>query len=192
MTKQAGVKTIALGGRSNTNQMQAIGGVKGVNNFQWGFIQEYAGTAVRVATGDLKTKLDNSILPREYRSDIVFNRAAGSAGVNVRDGLGYNDTSGIALQFVYEEADCRLFYTPEMTVDVTAIWKAAADAQWGSSGNCVRKDYGKREAHGITTQLKPRGVQVSQAAALKQLEDFEKSLSLETECALTGDGFMQP
>jgi len=192
MTKQAGVKTIALGGRSNTNQIQAIGGVKGVNNYQWGFIQEFAGAAVRLATGELQAKLNSSILRTEYQSDLVFNRAASAAGVNVRDGLGYKDDSGVALQFVYEEADCRLFYTPEMTVDVTAIWKAAADAQWGDNGNCVSKEYGKREAHGVTTTLGRRGELSSTAAALSQFEAFEKSFAVETECQLKGDGFMNP
>nr|GFD20163.1 hypothetical protein [Tanacetum cinerariifolium] len=74
-----------------------------------------------------------------FNNDMPYYRAAAgvSPGVNVRDGLSQNDTAGIALQFVYEEADCRLYYTPEMTVDIAAVWKAAADAQWGQSGKCV-------------------------------------------------------
>lgn len=193
LTKQAGVKTMALGGRSNKDQIQAIGGVKGVNNYQWGYIQSLAGSAIRIATGEQKVRLNSSVLRTDYYSDVVFNRAASPPGVNVRDGLRQNDTSGVALQFVYEEANCRIYYTPEMTVDATAVWKAAADAQWGSSGNCVRGGgYGKREALEVTTNLEPRRVHVSQAAALKQFEAFESSLSLETECKLKGDGFMYP
>ena len=129
MTKQAGVKTIALGGRSNSNPMQAVGGVKGVNNFQFGYIQNLAQQAIFNAPDDMKAQLNSSILRKDYFNDIVFYRASGSPGVNVRDGVGFNDDSGVALQFVYEEADCRLFYTPEMTMDITAAWKAAADAQ---------------------------------------------------------------
>jgi hypothetical protein len=120
MTQQAGVKTIAMGGRSNKNPIQAIGGVKGVNNFQMGYIQSAAQYAIRY-----DRSLNSSILREDYYSDIVFSRATGYS-VNVRDGLRQNDTSGIALQFIYEEANCRLYYTPEMTVDITALWRAAA------------------------------------------------------------------
>lgn len=189
MTKQAGVKTIAMGGRSNKNRIQAIGGVKGVNNYQFGYIQQLAQYAVRFTPS-----LNSSILRRDFYSDLPFIRATGGPGVNTRDGLPQNDTSGVALQFVYEEADCRLYYTPEMTVDITSVWKAAADAQWGNSGKCVSGgDYGqKRKVHEVTTKLSPRRVQVAQAAMLRQFQAFENSLSLETECKMTGDGFMQP
>jgi hypothetical protein len=192
MTKQAGVKTMALGGRSNKNPIQAIGGVKGVNNYQYAYIQQLAGLAITLATGGEKAKLNSSVLKTDYASDLVFNRAASAPGVNVRDGLTLNDNSGVAQQFIYEEANCRLYYTPEMTVDATAVWKAAADAQWGSSGNCVGSGRDKRDAHEITTKLKPRLVHVSEAVAVARVQSFEKSFELETECHLKGDGFMHP
>ena len=192
MTKQAGVKTMALGGRSNKNPIQAIGGVKGVNNYQFAYIQQLAGLATSLAVGDDKANLDSSVLTTDYTSDLVFNRAASAPGVNVRDGLALNDTSGVALQFIYEEADCRLYYTPEMSVDATAVWKAAADAQWGSSGNCVGSGNGKRDTHQVTTSLKPRRVHLSAAVAVAQVQRFEKTFELETECHLKGDGFMHP
>ncbi|KAJ4369800.1 hypothetical protein N0V83_005564 [Neocucurbitaria cava] len=189
MTQQAGVKTIAMGGRSNKNKIQAIGGVKGVNNYQFGYIQQLAQYAIRYTPS-----LNTSILKTDYYSDLPYNRATISPGVNVRDGLRQNDTSGVALQFKYEEANCRLYYTPEMTVDITSLWKAAADAQWGNSGKCVSGgNYGqKREAHEVTANLRPRRIQVSQATALKKVQAFENSFSLETECKMTGDGFMHP
>ncbi|KAF2182762.1 peptidase S41 family protein-like protein [Zopfia rhizophila CBS 207.26] len=193
MKQQAGVKTIAMGGRSNKNPIQAIGGVKGTNNYQWGYIQSLAQQAKIIAPADQKDKFNNSVLSA-YASDIPYQRAASNPGVNVRDGLRQNDTSGIPLQFVYEEADCRLYYTPEMTVDITAVWKAAANAQWGGKGNCVGGGgYGKREADEVTTSLKRRRVnRRMNAAVLKQFQAFEKSFSLETECKMNGDGFMRP
>jgi hypothetical protein len=191
MTKQAGVKTIAMGGRSNKKAIQAIGGVKGVNNYQFGYIQSLASNSVR-----LNPELNSTILETDYSNDLPYYRAASgvSPGVNVRDGLPQNDTTGAALQFVYEEADCRLYYTPEMTTDITALWKAAADAQWGNSGKCVSGgDYAqKRGSHEVTTRLTPRRVHVSQAVAMKQVQSFESTFSLKTECKLKGDGFMHP
>lgn len=188
LTQQTGVKTIAMGGRSNKNPIQAIGGVKGVNNYAFGFIQSAAQNAIRY-----DRSLNSSILRRDYYSDLPFMRAS-SYGVNNRDGLRRNDTSGIALQFIYEEADCRLYYTPEMTVDITALWKGAADAQWGSNGKCVSgpRYSQKRSAQEVTTKLGRRRVQVAQAAAMRQVQAFEKSFSLETACQMKGDGFMEP
>ncbi|KAJ4350968.1 hypothetical protein N0V95_004252 [Ascochyta clinopodiicola] len=190
LTKQAGVKTIAMGGRSTKDAIQAVGGVKGVNNYQFGYIQQAAQYAIR-----FNPAVNESILRTDFDSDMPFYRAAGgvSPGVNVRDGLAQNDTTGIALQFVYEEADCRLYYTPEMTVDITALWKAAADAQWGQSGKCVAggKDRPKRSL-GATTKLKPRRVRVSQAVAVQKVQSFESSFGLETNCRMKGDGFMHP
>ncbi|OAL55405.1 hypothetical protein IQ07DRAFT_166454 [Pyrenochaeta sp. DS3sAY3a] len=189
MTKQAGVKTIAMGGRSNKNKIQAIGGVKGVNNYQFGYIQQLAQYAVR-----FDPSLNTSVLRTDFYSDLPFNRAAGSPGVNTRDGIAKDDTSGVALQFVYEEADCRLYYTPEMTVDITALWKAAADARWGSNGKCVSgATYGqKRSEPKMTTRLDKRRMNMPRSAALAQIEAFEQSFLLETECKMTGNGFMHP
>lgn len=192
MTKQGGVKTIAMGGRSNQNQIQAIGGVKGVNNYGFSYIQSLAQTAIKVASPELQSRLNSTLA--DYRNNMVYYRASGSPGLNVRDGLALNDTSGVALQFIYEEADCRLYYTPEMTVDASAIWKAAAGAQWGNSGKCVGGGgYGeKRAADVVTTKLSPGRVHVSQAEALSKFEAFEKSFGLETDCRMESPGFMQP
>jgi hypothetical protein len=188
LTHQTGVKTIAMGGRSNKNPIQAIGGVKGVNNYAFSFIQSAAQTAIRY-----DRSLNTSILRQDYYDDLPFMRAS-SYGVNNRDGLRKNDTSGTALQFIYEEANCRLYYTPEMTVDITALWKAAADAQWSSSGKCVSGgNYGqKRNAHEVTTKLGRRRVHIAQAAVTQQVQAFENSFSLETACQMKGDGFMEP
>lgn len=192
MTKQAGIKTIAMGGRSNSDQIQAIGGVKGTNNYPFSYIQSLAQNAVRYSSGDLRANINSTVLVKEYYNDVVFHRAGGGLGVNSRDGLPANETDGPALQFIYEEADCRLYYTPEMTVDATAIWKAAADAQWGS-GSCVGgSGYGKRDVQEPTTELTRRRAQVSQASALRTYKEFEKTFDLETECRMHGDGFMAP
>ncbi|EUC36269.1 hypothetical protein COCCADRAFT_34277 [Bipolaris zeicola 26-R-13] len=190
MTQQAGVTTIAMGGRSNKNPMQAIGGTKGVNNYQFGFIQQTAQYAIT-----FDPSLNSSILREDYYRDLVYSRSAGS-GVNSRDGLRVNDTSGVALQFIYEEADCRLYYTPEMTVDITAVWRAAADAKWGDKQCVAGGNYSdeKRDVSKVTTKLSPpKGlVRIAAAEAVNHVQAFENSFTLETECKLNADGFMAP
>lgn len=140
MRQQGNVKTIAFGGRPQLGPIQAVGGVKGTNNFPWTYIQLVAQEAVGIGASR------NGSL-NDYFGDFPFIRAAGSPGSNVRDGIRQNDTEQTPLQFVYEEADCRIWYTPEMTVDVTEVWKAAADTQWNGNSRCVpngSKQYGKR------------------------------------------------
>lgn len=197
LTKQAGVKTIAMGGRHNSKKIQAVGGVKGSNNYAFTYLQSMASSAIRISTGELAEILKNSVLDSMLKVTSVFYRSSATPAVNVRDALGYNDDSGVALQFKYEEADCRLYYTPEMTVDATAVWKAAADAQWGNSGKCIgnTSGYGERKRSvEKTTSLKKRGFQTTMtyAAAVKKVNDFKKTFGLETRCGWEKEGFMRP
>jgi hypothetical protein len=55
----------------------------------------------------------------------------------MRDGLRQGDNSGTPVQFIVDPADCRLFYTPDMTVDITRVWTAAADAKWLGKKRCI-------------------------------------------------------
>ncbi|KAI2485515.1 Peptidase S41 family protein [Pyrenophora tritici-repentis] len=191
MKNQVGVKSIAMGGRSNKKPIQAIGGVKGTNNYAFSFIQQNAQKAL-----DYEPSLNTSILATDYGNDLVFSRSAAS-GVNVRDGLRKNDTSGIALQFIYEEADCRLYYTPEMTTEITSVWKAAADSQWGNKSKCVgTPSYGDskvsalRLGQEVTTKLSRPGT--SAPFSESRMQAFEDSFNLFTDNKLSGDGYMLP
>jgi hypothetical protein len=190
MQQHAGVKMISLGGRVNKNPTQGVGGTKGVNNYGWDLIQELAQTTLSVsATIVQRNKTRDSLI--DYYYNLPFNRMKGKAGVNVRDGLRKDDSSGVALQFKYEPAQCRLYYTPDMTVDVTAIWKAAADAQWGSHGKCVKSGYSKpSKREDQTTRLlsSPFGKKLSGA----QVERLKRTFSIETDPTWEADGFMQP
>ncbi|KAF2746793.1 peptidase S41 family protein [Sporormia fimetaria CBS 119925] len=196
LTKQAGVKTIALGGRANTDPMQALGGTKGTNNYAFTYIQGLAEDAIGLADGELKKRLNNSILRTNYVENRVHNyRAAVNSAVNTRDGIQYEDDSGIALQFIYEEADCRLYYTPEMTIDASAVWRAVYDAQWTDGSKCITggSGYGrKRATTPKTKELKARRLQVGTQAAQRAYEALEKTFELETDCKWEADGFMQP
>lgn len=140
MTQQAGIKTIAIGGRPNEGQpMQTVGGVKGTNNYPWNFINQLVTDTYALAPDQAgffnASALYDYIDPSNY--EIPFIRGVSNSGqVNVRDGIRQGDESQTPLQFVYEPADCRLWYTAEMTVDVTAMWEKTVDVAWGSD-TCV-------------------------------------------------------
>jgi hypothetical protein len=69
-------------------------------------------------------------------SDLPLNRSLDN-GVNFSDRvLQTNVNDGLPAQFVREDADCRIFYTPAMMQNATAMWKAAADAAFNGKA-CV-------------------------------------------------------
>lgn len=126
---QAGVQSIAMGGRPNYNLIQGVGGVKGSQVLQYSNIYSYAKKYLALA----KTEAQKAALSKFSR--LPINRSS-SAAVNVRDQiLRDNVNDGIPAQFVVEESECRLFWTLDMVKDVTAVWKRAADVAF-NKGKC--------------------------------------------------------
>jgi hypothetical protein len=169
MRTQAGVKSIAIGGRPSTGPMQGIGGVKGANNDGYDYIQYLAGLALKYRTPQ-QIKSENWTALTDLNL-LAFNRSSDTS-INVRDNiLPANLQDGLPAQFVYEPADCRLYYEPEMVRDVTAMWEAAADAAWGTK-QCVnghlnlhKREISAREADDLfrraTTNELAVGIDVS-------------------------------
>lgn len=73
----------------------------------------------------------------------LFKRSAYSGGriaggVNLKDNLRQNDASGVPLEFMYEAADCRMWFTAPMITDVTELWKGVADRMFkNGTSMCV-------------------------------------------------------
>lgn len=129
---QGGVKSIAMGGRPSTSAIQGIGGTKGANNYPFGFIQQLTNLAISTGSTD---QVQAWTAATRY-SDLAQNRSTDTS-INVRDNiLRENLEDGVPAQFIYEAADCRLFYEPAMLMNVTAMWKKAADAAWGTA-KCI-------------------------------------------------------
>ena len=191
MTAQGGVKTIAIGGRPILEPMQAVGGVKGTNDYPWSFIWQLVNDTLTLAdnsTVATTAELEAGVLGTY---DLYWNtRGVEDSGVvNSRDGIAQGDATETPLQFVYQAADCRIWYTPEMTYDVTAMWEKVADVAWGGA-SCVVGDVGlkkKREVEG--KQRVKRGLSVA------QMKELEESMSLYTDLrgeVVVGDGYMRP
>jgi hypothetical protein len=192
MRKLANVKTIAIGGRPNANQIQAVGGVKGTNVLTWSYIQSLVEASFNYSTPEQHPKLLTSEL-MEYSSYLPFYRAiGGAAGVNFRDGIRKGDEDQIPLQFRYEEADCRIFYEAAHTVDVSSLWRRVADVRW-KGGKCV--------AGGFNGANRAVNARVSTSADLKevhlpaqQVQELKSAFDLRTdhEFDVQVDGFMLP
>lgn len=181
MRRLAGVQTIAMGGRQNDDMIQAVGGTKGTNNFSWDYIQSIVEAVYNYSSPAQQTSYDGTSLAT-YNSNLPFARAVGSPNINARDGIRKNDTTNTPLQFRYEDADCRLYYTPEMTIDVTAIWRAAVDVKWGED-DCVA---GSLKGGSWSNKTRRSVRSISETALVGSLDGSKvdrlmKSLELETE-----------
>ena len=137
-TRRAGVKTIAFGGRPLHLPMQAIGGTKGPIRISGKDIQ-----AQVVATLD---RTGGSI-PDQYKDDIPsigeppLGPPLGDDNPVINPHNEYlNDSSGvpgvIETQFIYEAANCKLFYTKTTLFNITAQWQAVYDVAWRGA-RCV-------------------------------------------------------
>ncbi|KAK2630058.1 hypothetical protein QTJ16_000878 [Diplocarpon rosae] len=148
MRTQAGVRSVAMGGRPQPGPIQGVGGVKGAQILDWSNIFDAAQSALKSnATSPAQVTVLNKL------AAYPINRAS-STGINVRDNiLPANLGDGLPAQFVREEADCRLFYTRDMVTDVTALWKAAAGAAFKGE-KCVFGGLGRTHA-----QVKRAGLQ---------------------------------
>jgi hypothetical protein len=143
MRQQAGIKTIALGGRPNKDIIQAVGGIKGTNDFAYDDIFFYAQVPYAYQYKHSAAFYNKTALG-EYNNLAIVR--SGATAINVRDGIRQGDTTGTPLQFRYEPADCRIYYTPAMAVDQTAAWKTVADTAFNGKNHCIAggisKSYG--------------------------------------------------
>ncbi|KAF2672308.1 hypothetical protein BT63DRAFT_398595 [Microthyrium microscopicum] len=192
MRQQGKVETIAMGGRLNKDIIQAVGGTKGTNDWSWLGIMEYVMNFYQAADASLKTSWRGTEMST-FNSFLPYHRMNGGPVLNMRDGLRQGDDSGTPLQFIVEPADCRLYYTAEMTMDITAMWKAAADAKFFGKRDCVaggfkngngqaKKKLGKAPSESATDKKAPT-VSVPQLAA-SHIAGLEKSLNVAHDSVL--------
>lgn len=140
LMKRQGVRTIAFGGRPNESAMQAVGGVKGGQslgiNYINGYIQQAnqliqqaAGSSSPILTPDEWKKFNES-------SPSTKTSFAWSGSVNLRNEYDPDDDQ-TPLQFVYEAAECRRFYTIDNYLQRETVWRDAARSMFGDGG-CVK------------------------------------------------------
>jgi hypothetical protein len=54
----------------------------------------------------------------------------------LRDNIPHGDTEGIPLQFVFEPANCRVFYTAGSVSEPVRLWEQVVAVAWGG-GECA-------------------------------------------------------
>lgn len=129
MHHEAGVRTVTAGGRPSTGSMQAASGSRGAEYYSsddldadFEFAEDINPTAA-------------ALLPS--RTEDVFVQYA---GINLRDQI--RKGQNVPVQFLYEAANCRIFYTPYTFNNLTKLWTYAADAIWTKPELCVQGSTG--------------------------------------------------
>jgi hypothetical protein len=114
--------------------------------------------------------LDNNIAYSQYllqfyddpRQNFLPNRTEALevyveyADLNLRDQI--RKDSDIPVQFVYEAANCRIFYTPATFYNMSNLWQYAADAIWTNPSLCVTNSTGYASTNGTNTVGPPSAV----------------------------------
>jgi hypothetical protein len=143
------VKSIAVGGRKQYGPQQPVGGSKGSNDQELTALLSAAAGALKTATGNAKTVFEGYLkngLEADAKQLIDREASWNPVGnVNFQNNIRKGDASATPLMFVYEAANCRFFYTPQMITDQSLVWKMAYDVMWGS-GTCVKDSTGAPSA----------------------------------------------
>ncbi|ERT01703.1 hypothetical protein HMPREF1624_02957 [Sporothrix schenckii ATCC 58251] len=154
---QGGVRSIAMGGRPRAGPIQGVGGIKGAQTLAFNDVYGYASAGAAQAENDAQ----KAALARYSQLPVL---RSSSAALNTRDQiLRGNVQDGLPAQFVVEEADCRLYWTAAMATDVTAVWKAAAQAAF-NEGACAAGFIAQ------STKQPPSSTKSKRAAAAEALE----------------------
>jgi len=203
MRQQGGVETIAMGGRHHEDIIQAVGGTKGTNIWPFVSVMWYVMTMYQMADDAMKKSWIGTPISK-FNSFLPYHRTTGGMDVNMRDGVRQGDSSGTPLQFIYEEADCKIFYTAEMTVDQSKVWEAAADAKWFGKRDCAAGGF-KSSAKKELKKRAPRTRKPVDDSTLstfgsvpqveeRHLEKLERSTQIWTEFhrSKRADGIMIP
>jgi hypothetical protein len=153
MKNQGGVNQVVVGGVPRTGPMQGVSGSKGSQVYTWTHVYSEASRVYNYVGEAAQTKLNETDLGKLVFSTRPLMRTAyqssgeSASVINLRDNIRDDDTAAIPLNFVYEAADCRLFYTGDMLRDVTNVWKKAVDANWGDKSKvCVEGSTGDKSA----------------------------------------------
>ncbi|KAI1210507.1 uncharacterized protein F4807DRAFT_467207 [Annulohypoxylon truncatum] len=142
MIFQKDIKTVTAGGRPQSGIMQSIGGTEGSQVLDFPSISQTASQAILAVAGSpqqqqqLLQGSELGLLATGYAIQRALTPSA-PGGVNFKNAFAPSDAQ-TPLQFLYEPANCRFFYTADMVTSAEAAWKYAVDATWTDPGRyCV-------------------------------------------------------
>ncbi|KAL9092358.1 MAG: hypothetical protein Q9159_000866 [Coniocarpon cinnabarinum] len=170
MMHEAGVPNVVVGGLPQPGPMQGVSGTRGARQFD----------AISL-DGDMA-------IAAEINASVLDAFPVRDPGIFV-DGLTFTLEDQIRageffpLQFAYEAADCRIFYTFANFANYTRLWLDAADALWniaeGSFAHCVADSTGHAN-HNVTDTVGPSPAAKTAWRAAGRLNDATCPSALRT------------
>ncbi|KAJ4325134.1 hypothetical protein N0V94_000848 [Neodidymelliopsis sp. IMI 364377] len=134
MMTQAGVKTIVAGGRPESGPMQTASGNRGARSYDTYSLDLDMATAREI---DEQIEVNVNATVPEVRDPSIFIKYA---QFNLRDQIRKDDTT--PLQFKYEAADCRIYYTLANVYNMTRLWHDVSAAAFQDPSLCVEGSTG--------------------------------------------------
>ena len=130
MVQQSAVRTIAVGGRPQPGPMVPVGGTKGTLVTPSEFLQSLAQFVVAQFADSRQQQSDWArFVPNPFAI------AVADAGVNFQDNIRKGkEGAGVPTQFLNDTASCRIWYEPDMYLNVTSLWAKTAQVAWGNNG----------------------------------------------------------
>ncbi|KAH7392849.1 hypothetical protein BKA66DRAFT_438985 [Pyrenochaeta sp. MPI-SDFR-AT-0127] len=196
MREQGKVQTIVFGGRPLNAPSQGVGGSKGAQILNLDDLKQFAVRTIKTAEvldGEwIAAKLnDTTAVGRIYQATQIYKRTAhipGTylvGGINSLNNYREGDSTETPLEFIYDAADCRLFYTKETFLNPLSLWKQAADAKWGK-GECVPGSMGHKTAIGVVNNQPFPGQRKSSSSTqnLTQTNSAASAISISGAAAL--------
>ncbi|KAH7327405.1 hypothetical protein BKA65DRAFT_66958 [Rhexocercosporidium sp. MPI-PUGE-AT-0058] len=148
MHNEGGVKTVVVGGRPSYGPMQAVGLTRGVRSY--GIDSQLdSDIAETQAIRDFNSQPADFLPDRSTALEVEITYAT----LNLRDQVRKGEE--IPLQFQYDAADCRIFFTPDTVINFSNLWKYAADAMWTKPELCVKDSTGYANTDATSTKLPP-------------------------------------
>jgi hypothetical protein len=142
LKSQAGVHAISVGGRKQYGPMQWVGGSKGANVQVMSDFYKYASEAYDYATPEQQKLFGDWETVKPNIEQALTRLGSGAGRVNFENNIRAGDDSLTPLQYVYEAADCRFFYTAPMISDQSLVWERTHQLRWGN-GTCVQGSTGQ-------------------------------------------------
>ncbi|KAF2639195.1 hypothetical protein P280DRAFT_508336 [Massarina eburnea CBS 473.64] len=127
---RAGAHTIVIGGQPITGPMQAVGGNRGAAPYSSSELEE------EIKFIGEQNFTARSLLPALKEDDEIESGVFTSfLNVNLRDQGRPNDP--LPLQFRYEPADCRIFYSLDNVYNMSRLWRDVVAAAFVDSNLCI-------------------------------------------------------
>lgn len=166
MMTQRGARTVVAGGRPSAGPMQAASGTRGARLYSADLLDVDIEWVRETAAGT------HGSLPEVREPGI---QTIAYAGLNLRDQVRAGED--VPLQFRYQAAHCRIYYTLKNVYNTTRLWLDAAAAAWDDEALCVEGSTGFASFLN-TTAAKPPPART--AASPPQLNALAADLDVNT------------